>query len=147
MVDHSNIRTNQAFTIGLLALAFVLDIPLLAAFVGVVLLISALFPPLGLFRLIYLKVLRPSGLVKPDVIADNAEPHRFSQGLGGTVVSLGFVALLAGVEVLGWGLMGLVIVLASLNLFAGWCAGCTLYYLLNRLGVPGFHRSRIEVTQ
>jgi len=47
----------------------------------------------------------------------------------------------------GWALIIVVIVLASLNLFAGWCAGCTMYYWLNRLGVPGFTRSRSEVTR
>ena len=36
------------------------------------------------------------------------------------------------------------IVLAGLNLFAGWCAGCTVYYWLNRLGVPGFTQHRLE---
>ena len=37
------------------------------------------------------------------------------------------------------------IVLAGLNLFAGWCAGCTMYYWLNRLGVPGFDHQPVEV--
>lgn len=143
-VDHSQIRTNQAFTIGLLALAFVVDLPALAGFVGIVLLISAVLPPLGLFSRVYRHVLRPAGLVRPDVIADNPEPHRFAQLVGGTFVTVG--ALLLAAELSGgWAPVGIVIVLASLNLFAGWCAGCTMYYWLNRLGVPGFGRSRIEV--
>ncbi len=143
-VDHSQIRTNQAFTIGLLALAFVVDLPALAGFVGIVLLISAVLPPLGLFSRVYRHVLRPAGLVRPDVIADNPEPHRFAQLVGGTFVTVGALLLAAGLSG-GWAPVGIVIVLASLNLFAGWCAGCTMYYWLNRLGVPGFGRSRIEV--
>jgi hypothetical protein len=143
-VDHSQIRTNQAFTIGLLALAFVVDLPALAGFVGIVMLISAVLPPLGLFSRVYRHVLRPAGLVRPDVIADNPEPHRFAQLVGGTLVTAGAFLLAAGLSG-GWALVGIVIVLASLNLFAGWCAGCTMYYWLNRLGVPGFGRSRIEV--
>jgi hypothetical protein len=35
----------------------------------------------------------------------------------------------------------LVVTLAALNLFLGFCAGCFVYYQLNRLQVPGFdHR-------
>lgn len=141
-VDHNALRTNQAFTITLLALAFVLDAPALAAFVAAVLLTSSLLPPLGLFTRVYRHVLRR--IVKPDVHIDNPEPHRFAQLLGGTFVTLGVIALLAGIEI-GWALPGIVIVLASLNLFAGWCAGCMIYYWLNRLGVPGFDYARIEV--
>ena len=29
----------------------------------------------------------------------------------------------------------------ALNLFAGFCAGCAVYYWLNRLQVPGFART------
>lgn len=145
-VDHSAIRTNQAFTIMLLALAFVLDLPALAAFTGVVMLISALVPPLGLFTRIYRHLLRPTHFVDPDVHLDNPEPHRFAQLLGGTLVTLSAIALLAGAGAVGWLLPGVVIVLASLNLFAGVCVGCMLYYWLNRLGVPGFNHAKIEVT-
>jgi hypothetical protein len=143
-VDHSAIRTNQAFTITVLALAFVLDLPALAAFTAAVMLISAVAPPLGLFTRVYRHILRPAHIVQPDVQIDNPEPHRFAQLVGGTVVTLGVIALLAGAEVIGWLLPGIVIVLASLNLFAGWCAGCMMYYWLNRLGVPGFNHAKIE---
>jgi len=145
-VDHTAIRVNQAFTIILLAAAFVLDSPALAALTAAAMLISALFPPLGAFTRVYRHILRPAGIVRPDVIPDNPEPHRFAQGMGGTLVALGTVITVAGTS-LGWLLAGVVIALAGLNLFAGWCAGCTMYYWLNRLGVPGFSRSRIEVTR
>ncbi|MEB2287134.1 MAG: DUF4395 domain-containing protein [Anaerolineae bacterium] len=146
-VDHNQIRTNQAFTIVLLALAFVLDAPLLAAFTAAVLLLSAAAPPLGLFSRLYRHLLLPADLVRPQAIADNPEPHRFAQLVGGVVVAAGSLALVAGLTVPGWGLIGLVIILASLNLFAGWCAGCTLYYWLHRLGVPGFDRAPVEMTR
>jgi hypothetical protein len=146
-VDHQQIRANQSFTITLLALAFVLDAPPLAAFTAVVMLISAAVPSLGLFSRIYRHLLLPARLLRPHVIADNPEPHRFAQLVGGIVVILGSLALAAGLAVPGWGLVGLVIVLASLNLFAGWCAGCTMYYWLHRLGVPGFGRAPVEMSQ
>jgi hypothetical protein len=147
LVDHNLIRTSQAFTVGLLVLAFVLDSAALAGFVGVVLLLSAINPALGLFRRFYLSVLRPAGLVQPHILRDNPEPHRFAQVVGGIVVTLGTLALLSGFAVAGWALIGVVIVLASLNLFAGWCAGCMVYYWLNRAGVPGFTHSRIGASQ
>ena len=144
-VDHSAIRTNQTFIVTLLALGIVLNAPVLAGIVAAALLISALRPQWGPFTRLYRHVLRPAGIVKPDVQLDNPEPHRFSQALGAVFVSLALVSLLAGFPVMGWGLAGLVIVLASLNLFAGWCAGCMVYYWLNRIGAPGFNRARVEV--
>ncbi len=142
-VDHNQIRTNQVFTIALLVLAFVLDIPALLAFTAAVMLLSAVFPAWGLFTRVYRHLLVPLGVIRPDLIPDNPEPHRFAQLLGGTCVTLAALAVFAGLEI-GWALAALVIVLASLNLFAGWCAGCTLYYWLNRMGVPGFDRSPLR---
>ena len=147
VVDHSAIRTNQAFTITLLGLAFVLASPTLSGLTGVIMLLSAAIPPLGLFTRLYRHVLRPAGIVRPHVIPDNPEPHRFAQLLGGTLVTLGTLLVLANASIAGWALVIVVIVLASLNLFAGWCAGCTLYYWFNRLGIPGFSRSRSEVAR
>ena len=51
---------------------------------------------------------------------------------------------LGGLSLLGWALAWLVIGLAALNLFAGFCAGCAVYYWLNRLQVPGFNQSAPE---
>ena len=82
--------------------------------------------------------------MKPDVIEDNPEPHRFAQGFGGTVLTVGVIALLVGQSLLGWALVWLVIALAALNLFLGFCAGCFVYYQLNRLGVPGFRYGPIR---
>ncbi|HEX6387119.1 MAG TPA: DUF4395 domain-containing protein [Anaerolineae bacterium] len=137
-VDQSALKVNQAFIIGLLVLAFVLDNVWLVAFVGAVMLLGTAVPSLSLFKRIYQNGLRPAGIVKPDVIADNPEPHRFAQGFGGVVVAASVVVLLAGQAVAGWLLAWVVIVLAALNLFLGFCAGCFVYYQLNRLGVPGF---------
>lgn len=142
-VDQSAIRTNQAFIIGLLLVAFVADWWPLVAFVSVVMIIGTVWPGAALFKRIYRHVLMPLKLVKPDVIPDNPEPHRFAQGAGG-IFALGAASGLAlGLPVLGWALTWIVIALAALNLFLGFCAGCFIYYQLNRLGVPGFAVSPI----
>jgi molybdopterin converting factor small subunit len=137
-VDHSALRINQAFIIALLLFAFITGWWPLVAFVSAVMLVGTIFPTAGLFKRIYQHILKPLRVVKPDVIHDNPEPHRFAQGLGGLFTLGSAVALLLGLSVLGWALAWVVIVLAALNLFLGFCAGCFVYYQLNRLGVPGF---------
>lgn len=142
-VDHSALRTNQAFIVGLNVLAFVLDAPWLAALVGLAMVLGTAFGRPG-FGFVYGRLLRPLGWVRPDVLKDNPEPHRFAQGLGAVVLLGGAAALLGGAEILGWGLVWLVVALAALTLFAGFCAGCAVYYWLNRLEVPGFAQSPPE---
>lgn len=139
-VDHAALAVNQATIIALLVIGFILDAPLLAGLVALFMLGGAVFAQPG-FGWIYRLALRPLGLVKPDVLHDNPEPHRFAQAFGGVVVAAGFIALLTGLTGLGWTLVWLVVALAALNLFVGFCAGCAVYYWLNRLGVPGFVKS------
>lgn len=133
-VDHSALKANQLSIIVLSIIAFVLNQPWLVALVlgtGVLLKRPGFLP-------LYQRLLKPSGLLKPDVLQDNPEPHLFSQGIGFTVLGLGAIALFGGAGALGWGLVWLVIALAALNAFGGFCVGCAIYYWLVRLNVPGF---------
>jgi hypothetical protein len=136
-VDHSAIRTNQALIIGLSILAFILNLPWLVAAVALVMAVGTVTKVPG-FGFVYRLFLKPRGLVKPDVLEDNPEPHRFAQGFGAVVLGLAAFALFLGAATFGWILVWLVIFLAGLNLFAGFCAGCAIYYWLGRLSVPGF---------
>ncbi|MDH3308554.1 MAG: DUF4395 domain-containing protein, partial [Acidimicrobiia bacterium] len=131
-VDHAALRTNQAFIIGLLALAFVVDLEALVVFVAAVMAIGTIWPRLGLFQAIYRGVLRDR-LIKPDVLHDNPEPHRFSQGFGAVVLGVALILFSSGWAAAAWSVVGVVVLLASINLFAGFCAGCFLYYWLARL--------------
>ncbi len=144
-VDHSALRTNQAFIIALLVLAFIFDVKWLVAFVSAVMLIGTFFPRIALFKVVYWYVLKPLKIARPDVRVDNPEPHLFAQGVGGAFLFAATLAFLANVAVLGWALSWIVIALAALNLFAGICVGCLMYYWFNRLGIPGFKYARIEV--
>ena len=132
-VDRMALRVNQAFIIGFLALAFLLDQPWLVAFVCAVMAIGTAFPQAALFQRIYRDVLRPAGLLKPDVHQEDATPHRFAQGMGAAVLLIATLALFAGAQSLGWGLAFVVIALAAVNLFFGFCAGCFVYFQLQRL--------------
>jgi len=143
-VDYSALRTNQAFIIGLLVIAFVLDAKWLVAFVSAVMLIGTFFPKIALFKAVYWYGLKPLKIARPDVVRDNPEPHLFAQGVGGTFLLAATLAFWANVAVLGWALSWIVIALAALNLFAGICVGCLMYYWFNRLGVPGFKYARIR---
>ncbi len=142
-VDHSALRTNQAFIIGLLVLAFIVDVRWLVAFVSAVMLIGTIFPKVALFKAVYWYVLKPLKIARPDVRVDNPEPHLFAQGVGGAVLALATLAFWLGAPVVGWVFSWIVVALAALNLFVGICVGCLMYYWFNRLGVPGFKYARI----
>lgn len=144
-VDHSAMRTNQAFIVGLLIVAFVLEAKWLVAFVAAVMLIGTIFPKIAAFKAVYWYILKPAQLARPDVRVDNPEPHLFAQGVGGVVLLIAVLAFSANIPVAGWALSWIVVALAALNLFAGICVGCLLYYWFNRLGLPGFKYARIEV--
>ena len=143
-VDQSALKVNQAFIITLLVLAFIIDSWHLAAFVSLVMLLGTVLPRYSLFKGIYQHLLLSVGLVKANIVTDNPEPHLFAQGFGGLVLILAVLSLIIGLSVIGWALVWVVIGLAALNLFLGFCAGCFLYYQLNRLQVPGFDHSPIK---
>ena len=143
-VDHSALRTNQAFIISLLIVAFVAEARWLVTFVAAVMLVGTALPNVALFKAVYLYVLKPLKIARPDVRLDNPEPHLFAQGLGGLVLTLATLAFVMDSTAIGWVLSWVVIALAALNLFAGICVGCMIYYWFNRLGVPGFKVARIQ---
>ncbi len=145
-VDHSAIRTNQATIIALLLIAFILNIPWLVALVGLVMLTGTVLRRPGFAMLLYGGLLKPLGWVKPDVLKDNPEPHLFAQGFGGVVLVISALAFVLGSAIVGWILAWLVIALAALNLFGGFCVGCAVYYWLNRMSIPGFIKSPPEGT-
>jgi len=138
-VDTTTIKFNQGSIIVLTLLGFLLDQPYLVLFVGLVLAVGTIFPHAALFKQIYLKLLKPNGLLKPNVIDDDPAPHQFAQGVGALFLLAGsFSLLVLNAVVLGWVLAWVVIVLAAINLFFGFCAGCFMYYQLDRLGLmPG----------
>ena len=134
-VDQTALKFNQASIILLLVLAFLLDAAWLVAFVAAVMVIGTIWPNAGLFKQIYARWLKPAGLLKPNVIDDDPQPHLFAQGLGGIFLVLSAAALWLGLLVVGWTLAAIVIALAAINLFLGFCLGCFIYYQLGRAGI------------
>jgi hypothetical protein len=144
-VDHSALKTNQLFIISLSILAFIFNRPELAAFVALVMGIGSALKVPG-FGFIYKYLLKPRGWMKPDVLDDNPEPHRFAQFLGFIFMTAGSIALFSGAAILGWSLVWLVVALAALNAFGGFCVGCAIYYWLSRYQLPGFNKQPPEGT-
>jgi hypothetical protein len=132
-VDRTALRVNQACIIALLVIGFLLAQPWLVLVVGLVMTIGTALPRAALFQRLYQDVLRPAGWPRPDIVAESAAPHRFAQGMGGTVLLLATLALYAGGSTVGWGLAIVVIALAAINLLFGFCAGCFIFFQLQRL--------------
>ena len=134
-VDHALLKANQAAIITFLVIAFLLNWVWLVAFVAVVMLVGSVLPAAGLFKIGARRLLRPLGLFKPDVREDLPQPHLFAQAVGGLFLVAALLAFWGGVSTLGWALAAIVIVLAAVNLFLGFCAGCFMYYQLGRAGI------------
>lgn len=138
-VDHSALKTNQIIIIILNILAFILNQTVLAALVALVMGLGSALKTPG-FGFVYKYLLKPRGWMKPDVLDDNPEPHRFAQFLGFLFMTGGSISLYAGSGLLGWSLVWIVAALAALNAFGGFCVGCAVYYWLARIHLPGFSK-------
>lgn len=137
-VDLSALKVNQASIVTLTLLAYIVNVPALATFVALVIIAGTATRDLAPFKQFYRHVLKPAGLLKPNVVEGPSAPHEFAQMLGGIVLAIGSVLLFAGSAFWGWVLAWVVILLAAVNLFFGFCAGCFLYYQFGKLGLPGF---------
>jgi hypothetical protein len=135
-VDTTTLKFNQVSIVSLTLLGFLLNQPWLVLFVGLVMAVGTIFPAAALFKQIYLRLLKPNNILKAHLIDDDPAPHQFAQGLGATFLLAASVALftLPG-SILGWALAWLVIVLAVVNLVFEFCAGCFVYYQLDRWGL------------
>ena len=148
-VDHSALKVNQTGIIVTVLVAFfgswavyrplLVLIPLLA----VVLLLGTFAPQLALFKQLYFKVLKPTGIVKPRPVQDRPEPHNFAQGLGGVFLAISSILIFLPVDArtalvtvaLGLAIALLVAALAFVNLAFGYCLGCQIYYQLGKRGL------------
>ena len=127
-IDPRGQRFGAGVSAIVLAIAFTLGLPWLAALVGLDLAISAAFGtrlflpgrPWPLVR----RALR-LGPIEPE----HEYPPRFAQALGATFIGLGIVFFLAGLTPLGWLFVGAVAALQTLLAATGICVGCRLYFL------------------
>jgi hypothetical protein len=139
VVDQAELQVHRIFIIALFLTAYFLDRWELVALQAVVLLITSLNPGYSPYIALYRNVLQPTGLIRPDRRLDNNEAHRFAAVIGALTSSCAVYFLMTGRTSLGWGLVWLIVVLAGVAC-TGWCAGCFVYYMLNRLGLKGFFK-------
>jgi hypothetical protein len=138
-VDQNELRVNATLVVTVLVTAFVVNRWELVAFQAFAMFLTALHLSLGPYVALYRHILRPLGMVKPDLRVDNPEAHRFAVMFGTIVASTATYLLTTGREIAGWSMVWLLISLASASL-AGWCAGCFTYYMMNRLGLHGLFK-------
>jgi hypothetical protein len=143
-LDRNAVKFNHSLTIILLLTGFIVDSWIPVAIAATAQLLGAAAAPFAPYKLIYEKIVKPNGWIKPRLIPDHPEPHRFAILMGGLFDVAGILALHAGMPVFGWVLVWLVIVLANLNVWISFCMGCWMYYQFNRLGVPGFTQAPVR---
>ena len=136
-LDRTTLRVNQALIITFLVLGFLLNQPVFVVFVAAVMAIGTAFPQAALFQRFYRDILKPAKLLQPDVREEDAAPHRFAQGMGAGVLILALIGFIIGASALAWALTIVVIALAAVNLVFGFCAGCFVYFQLQRFGLMG----------
>jgi hypothetical protein len=127
-IDPRGQRFGAGVSAIVLAIAFVLGLPWLAALVGLNLAISAAFGTRFFLPGRAWPFVRRSLRLGP-AEPEHEYPPRFAQALGATFIGLGVVAFLAGVAPLGWLLVGAVAALQTLLAVTGICVGCRLYFL------------------
>lgn len=123
----------QRFGAGLsaitLALSYLLDLPLIAAIVGVALGLSAVLGTQWfLFGRPWPVIRRRLKLGAPESTEPELGP-RFAQALGALFIAVGFIALAADVRPWLWLPIAAVAGLQTLLAVSGYCLGCRLYGL------------------
>ena len=138
-LDANNIRTGQFLTVAMVTTAFILNRWELVAFqCGVFVLGVISSDALDIYSWIYKGFLKPLGILKPDMRIDNVQAYRFANMIGMTVSGLASYLIYSGeYAIIGWGLVGVMMGLGSLAFF-GWCAGCFMYYMIQKIGIKGF---------
>jgi len=142
-LDANNIRTGQFLTVVIVTTAFIFNRWELVAFqCGVFILGIISYDVLDIYSLVYKGFLKPLGIVKPDLRIDNVEAYRFANMIGMVVSGTAAYLIYSGeYAIIGWVLVGVMIGLGSLAFF-GWCAGCFMYYMIQKMGIKGFFRHK-----
>jgi hypothetical protein len=129
LIDPRGHRFGAAFSVVILAAAFLLNLPILVVFVFVALAVSAWFGTrysiLGRPWPVIKRVLR----IGPPHELESEFPPRFAQFLGAIALGLATVSFIVGLDTLGWILAAGVAVLQATLAATGYCLGCRLYFL------------------
>jgi hypothetical protein len=129
LIDPRGHRFGAALSVVILAVAFLIDQPLLVAFVFAALAISAWFGTRYSILGRPWPVIRKVFKLGPPHELESEFPPRFAQFLGAIALGLAVIAFVLSLSTLGWilvaGVAGLQLTLAA----TGYCLGCRLYFL------------------
>jgi len=135
-VDRNQGKFAQACTVLLVALAFIFQWPTLVAITAIALTLSVFAHQLSPYSLLYKGVVVPLGLLKPKIVEDDPDPHRFASAIGMVfLVAATILLFFTPFKTPGWVLDLIIFVLSAVNLIVGFCLGCFMYYHLGRLGL------------
>ncbi len=133
-IDKTSLKFNQGCIVVFTSLAFLLNVHWLVAITGAVLLIDTLIPGTGLFKLTYKNIVKPLKILNQNISSESKAPHQFAQGMGGIFLLLSFILLqYSGLTFIGWAVSFIVISLAFVNLTLDFCAGCFLYFQIQKI--------------
>ena len=138
--DRSVLKVNQAILMVVIVAGYAVGLAYRdAAYVlpalAVMMLAAVASPSLNVPRILYVRLLRPSGIVKPRVVREDPAPHRFALLLGGVFLAAASVFVVTGLLLAAWVLAWIVVALAFLNFTFNICVGCIMYAQLVRVGV------------
>jgi Domain of unknown function (DUF4395) len=145
--DRSVLKVSQVILMTTIVAAYVVSfwvrpvvvvLPLLAA----MMLAAAASPAANLPRTLYMRWLKPHGLVRPRLHTEDPAPHRFAQAVGGVFLAAASLLALAGLVGAAWVLAWVVVILAFLNFAFEICVGCMVYAQLTRFGVLPLRRRK-----
>jgi hypothetical protein len=128
-IDPRGQRFGAGVSAAVLVLAFALNLPWLAALVGLNLLVSAAFGTRYFLPGRAWPTVRRALKLGPPAEPEHEYPPRFAQAMGGTVLAPATLAFLLGATSIAWVLAGAVIALQTLLAATGICVGCRLYFL------------------
>jgi hypothetical protein len=143
--DRSVLKVNQMILMVVIVVAYVVGFgyPAIAwvlPFLALMMLAAVASPSLNVPRLLYARVLRPSGIVKPRIVREDPAPHRFAQLVGGVFLAAASVFVATGLLLVAWVLAWIVVALAFLNFAFNICVGCIVYAQLVRIGLLPLNR-------
>tara|TARA_Y100000031_G_scaffold153945_1_gene200410 strand:+ start:115 stop:516 length:402 start_codon:yes stop_codon:yes gene_type:complete len=128
----------MAMTLLLIVAAWILNSWIPVAIAAICQLMNATGKTYAPYTLIYKHLMVPTKLIRPHIIQDDPVPHHFASLMGGIVTLVGTIFLWLNYPIVGWIILLMVFMLQNLNFWVNFCTMYYMYYLINRIGIPGF---------
>ena len=129
MIDPRGHRFGAGLSVVILAVGFLLDAPIVVAFLAVALGVSAFFGARYSILGRPWPVVRRIFRIAPPRELEHELPPRFAQALGFIGFTVAAFLFLLGLPTLGWVIAAAVGALQAVLAATGYCLGCRLYFL------------------